>query len=88
MVGNPQGNGTKGSLILIIPYCNILCSDGRESRTNSGSWDGPIHNPPEILTLEPKLHLVNLDVVVGPIKDGDCDLTLLAAAEDILLIGF
>ena len=33
---------------------------------------GIINNPPEILTLEPKLHLVDPDVVVGPIKDGDC----------------
>ena len=34
--------------------------------------DGAIHNPPEILALEPKFHLVNPDIVIGPIKDGDC----------------
>ena len=54
------------------PHCDILCSDGRGSWTNSGSRDGAVHNPPEILALEPELHLVNPDVVIGPIKDGDC----------------
>jgi hypothetical protein len=76
MVGNPKGNGAKGSLILIVPHCGILCSDGRGSQTDSGSWDCSVHNPPEILALEPKLHLVNPDVVVGPIKDGDCDFNI------------
>ena len=72
MVGNPEGNGAKGSLILVVPYCDILCSDGRGSRTDNGLRDRTVHNPPEILALEPELHLVNPDVVVGPIKDGDC----------------
>ena len=79
MVGNPKGNGTKGSLILIVLHCDILCSDGRGSRTDSGSRDCPIHNPPEILTLEPKLHLVDPDVVVGPIEDGDCDFNIVGS---------
>ena len=76
MVGNPQRNGAKGGLILIIPHCDICSSDGRGSRTDSRSWDSPIHNRPEVLTLKPKLHLVNPDIVVGPIEDWDCMLRL------------
>ena len=72
MVGNHQRNGTKGGLVLIIPHCNICSSDGRGSQTDSGLQDSAIHNPPEILALEPKLHLVNPDVVIGRIKNGDC----------------
>ena len=45
---------------------------GGGSQTDSGSRDGAVHNPPEILALEPELHLVNPDIVIGPIKDGDC----------------
>ena len=71
MVCDPQRYGAKGCLILVVPDCNILCSDWRGSWTDSGSRDRAVHNPPEILTLEPKLHLVDPDVVVGPIKDGD-----------------
>ena len=81
MVGNPQRNGAKGSLILIVPHCNILCSDRRGSRTDSGSRDGSIHNPPEILALEPELHLVDPDVVVGPIEDGDCDFNIVGSGR-------
>ena len=73
MVGDPEGNGTKGSLVLVILHCDILCSDGRGSRIYSGLRDRTIHNPPEVLALEPELHLVDPDVVIGPIKDGDCD---------------
>ena len=76
MVGDPQRNGTKGCLVLVVPDCDVLCSDWRESWTNSGSQDRTIHNPPEVLTLEPKLHLVDPDVVVGPIKDGDCGFSI------------
>ena len=63
-------NGAKGSLVFVVPDCYVLSSDWRGSRTDSGSQDGAVYNPPEVLTLEPKL-LVNPDVVVGPIKDGD-----------------
>ena len=58
-----------------------MCSDRRGSQTDSGSRDCPIHNPPEVLTLEPKLHLVNPDVVVGPIKDGDCDFNIVGGSR-------
>ena len=78
VVGDPKRNGAKGSLIFVIPHCDILCSDGR---TNSGSQDSPIHNPPEILALEPELHLVNPDIVVGPIKDGDCDFNIVGSGR-------
>ena len=49
----------------------ITSSDWGGSRTDSGSRDGAVHNPPEVLTLQPELHLVNPNVIVGPIKDGD-----------------
>ena len=77
VVDNLKRNGTKGSLVFVVPHCDILCSDRRGSRTNSRSWDHTINNPPEILALEPELHLVNPDVVVGPIKDGDCDFNII-----------
>ena len=80
MVGNPKGNGAKGSLILIVPHCDILCSDGRGSWTDSGSQDCSIHNSPEILTLEPKLHLVYPDVVIGLIEDGDCNFNIIGGS--------
>ena len=70
-MGDPKGNDAKGSLVLVVSHCDILYSDGRGSWTNSGSQDGAVHNPPEILALEPKLHLVNPDIVIRPIKDGD-----------------
>ena len=33
--------------------------------------DFAVHNPPEVLALQPELHLVDPNVVVGPIEDGD-----------------
>ena len=81
MVGNLKGNGAKGSLILVIPHCNILCSDRRGSQTDSGSGNRTVHNPPEILALEPKLHLVDPDIVVGPIEDGDCNFNIVGGGE-------
>ena len=80
MVGNPKRNGAKSGLIFIVPDCNILCSDWKEPWTDSGSRDCTIYNPPEVLTLEPKLHLVNPDVVVGPIKDGDCSFDIVGGS--------
>ena len=47
----------------------------------SGSQDCSIHNPPEILTLEPKLHLVYPDVVIGPIEDGDYNFNIVGGGE-------
>ena len=44
---------------------------GEGSWTYSGSRDGAIHDPPEVLALQPELHLVDPNVVVGPIEDGD-----------------
>ena len=76
MVGDPQRNGTKGCLVLVVLDCNILCSDWRGSQTDSESQDCTVYNPPEVLTLKPKLHLVDPDVVVGPIEDGDCDFNI------------
>ena len=51
-------------------------------------WDGPIYNPPEVLTLEPKLHLVDPDVVVGPIEDGDCDFNIVGSDGRHVVDGF
>ena len=65
-----------------------MCSDGRETRTDSGSRDGAIHNPPEILALEPELHLVNLDIVIGPIKDGDCYFDVIGSGGRHVVEGF
>ena len=79
VVGNPKRNSTNGGLVVVIPDCNILCSDWRGSRTDSGSWDHTVYNHPEVLTLEPKLHLVDPDVVVGPIKDGDCSFNIVGS---------
>ena len=72
VVGDPQRNGAKGCLVLVVPDCYVLSSDWGGSWTDSGSWDCTVHNPPEVLTLEPKLHLVDPNVVVGPVEDGDC----------------
>ena len=71
MVGNPKGYGTKGSLILVVPESHILGSDWGGSQTDSGSWDCAVHDPPEVLALQPELHLVDPNIVVGPIEDGD-----------------
>ena len=71
MVGDPQRYGAKGSLILVVPESHILGSDWGGSRTYSGSQDCTVHNPPEVLALQPELHLIDPNVVVGPIKDGD-----------------
>ena len=88
VVGDPQRNGAKGCLILVIPDCNILCSDWRGARTDSGSRDCTVNNPPEVLTLEPKLHLVDPDVVVGPIKDGDCSFNIVGSGRGHVVDGF
>ena len=76
MVGNPEGYGAKGSLILIVPDRHILGSDWGGSRTDSGSRDCAVHNPPEVLALQPELHLVDPNIIVGPIEDGDGDLDI------------
>ena len=73
MVGNLQGDGTKGSLILVVPSVYIRLGHGRGTSPNGWSGDHAVYNPPEVLALEPKSHLVDPDVEVGPIKDGDCD---------------
>ena len=70
MVGNPEGYGAKGSLILVVPESHILGSDWGGSQTDSGSRDGAVHDPPEVLALQPKLHLVDPNIIVGPIEDG------------------
>ena len=71
MVGNLEGYGTKGCLILVVPESHILCSDWGGSRTDCGSRDCAVHDPPEVLALQPELHLVDPNIVVGPIEDGD-----------------
>ena len=81
-MGNFQGDGTKGSLILVVPSVHIHLGYGRGTSPDRWSGDHAVHNPPEILSLEPKLHLVNPDVEIGPIKDGDC---ACACGEEIFL---
>ena len=71
MVGDPEGYGAKGCLILVVPDRHILGSDWGGSRTYSGSRDRAIHDPPEVLALQPELDLVDPNVIVGPIEDGD-----------------
>ena len=44
---------------------------GGGSRTYSGLRDGAVYDPPEVLVLQPELHLVNPNVIVRPIEDGD-----------------
>ena len=44
---------------------------GGGSWTDSGSRDGAVHDPLEVLALQPELHLINPNNVVGPIEDGD-----------------
>ena len=36
-----------------------------------GSRDRAVHDPPEVLALQPELHLIDPNIVVGPIEDGD-----------------
>ena len=39
--------------------------------------------------LEPKLHLVNPDIVIGPIEDGDCYFDVVGSGgRHLLLMGF
>ena len=74
----------KGSLILVVPCIYIHLHDCGGTHRDHWSRDGPIHNPPEILTLEPKLHLVDPDIVIGPIEDGDCNFDIIGGGvEDI-----
>ena len=44
---------------------------GGGSRTDSGSRDRAVHDPPEVLALQPEFHLIDPNVIVGPIEDGD-----------------
>ena len=71
MVGNPKGYGAKSSLILVVPKNDVLGSNWRGSRTYCGSRDSAVYDPPEVLALQPELHLVDPNVVVRPIEDGD-----------------
>ena len=61
----------KAALSLSSQTATSWAVTGGGSRTYSGSWDGAIHDPPEVLALQPELHLVDPNIIVGPIEDGD-----------------
>ena len=62
---------------------------GGGSWTDSGSQDGAVHNPPEVLALQPELHLVNPNIIVGPIEDGDGGFHIVGdGGRHLVLLGF
>ena len=60
----------KAALSLSSQRATSWAVTGGGSRTYSGLQDRAVHNPPEVLALQPELHLIDPNVIVGPIEDG------------------